>query len=62
MSSFLSFINSAFHEVFLKIGVYWSPGKPHPPGQVSSLPKVDKRSLAIQDPRWDEAAGAMGKL
>lgn len=60
-SSFLGFINSTFHLWgFLKIGLYWPPLKPHPHGQVRSLPKVDKRSLAIQDPSWDEATEAMG--
>ena len=59
--SFLGFINSTFHLWgFLKIGLYWPPLKPHPHGQVRSLPKVDKRSLAIQDPSWDEATEAMG--
>lgn len=61
MSSFLGFINSAFHVWgFLKIGLYWSPLKPHPHGQVGSLPEVDEKSLAVQDPSWGEAAGARG--
>lgn len=52
ISSFLGLISSTFHEICL----YQPPLKPHPHGQVSSLPKVHRRRLALQDPSGDEAA------
>lgn len=45
--SFLGFINSTLHvSGFLKIGLNWSPLKPCPHGQISSVPTVDKGNLA----------------